>query len=134
MMDYTSEPPSSQLLTIQGTQPLNAEPPSSALVEFPITPDALVYCRNHGPVRLFDEAEYKVSFSGLGIEKALDLSMKELKESFETFTVEAVLQCAGNRRREMAAIKPVNGPCLIPILSKVRSSSPQQAYYGTMER
>lgn len=57
-MDYSREVPHSQLLIVRGHEPFNAEPKASALVEFPITPDDLVYCRNHGPVEDLDRHSY----------------------------------------------------------------------------
>ncbi|KAF8876735.1 Oxidoreductase, molybdopterin-binding domain-containing protein [Infundibulicybe gibba] len=81
-------PPHSELLVVQGAQPCNAEPLASALVEFNLTPEDLVYCRNHGPVREFDEDSYNLTIrTGDGKD----------------------FQCAGNRRKEMGAIKPVHG-------------------------
>jgi DMSO/TMAO reductase YedYZ molybdopterin-dependent catalytic subunit len=88
---YRNEPPHSQLLTIQGTEPFNAEPPASALVEFNLTPEDLVYCRNHGPVREFDEDTYPLTVKG-GVNRELNLTVKELKSSFTKVNVVAALQ------------------------------------------
>ncbi|KAJ6577239.1 Oxidoreductase, molybdopterin-binding domain-containing protein [Mycena capillaripes] len=106
-MNYADEPPHSGLLTVRGTEPYNAEPPAAALVEFEQTPEDLVYCRNHGPVCEYPEESYVLTI------KSCDtvlrrISMRELR-SFPKADVVAVLQCAGNRRKEMGAIKPVNG-------------------------
>lgn len=107
-MDYTQEPVHSELLSIQAKEPFNAEPTAAALSEFPITPEDLVYCRNHGPVREFDEATYKVKVGGL-VKTARVWTLSELKASFPKKEVVSVLQCAGIRRKEMGAIKKVNG-------------------------
>lgn len=107
-MEYTSEPPHSEILKVQGINPFNAEAPTSSLVEFNLTPEDLVYCRNHGPVREFDEEAYSVTIKG-GVGKELELTIPELKSTFTTVQVVAALQCAGNRRNEMGAIKPVSG-------------------------
>ncbi|KAF8072101.1 Oxidoreductase, molybdopterin-binding domain-containing protein [Lyophyllum atratum] len=107
-MDYSTEPPHSELLTVQGTNPFNAEAPVSSLVEFNITPEDLVYCRNHGPVREFDEETYVLTIKG-GVDRELQLTISTLKSTFTTTHVVAALQCAGNRRNEMGAIKPVSG-------------------------
>ncbi|KAJ2920619.1 hypothetical protein H1R20_g16474, partial [Candolleomyces eurysporus] len=107
-MDYSCEPVHSTLLNIQAKEPFNAEPTAAALVEFPITPEDLVYCRNHGPVREFDEDTYKLSISGL-VKQEVKQSVRELKTNFATKEVVAALQCAGIRRNEMGAIKKVNG-------------------------
>ncbi|KAG6896559.1 hypothetical protein C0992_007452 [Termitomyces sp. T32_za158] len=125
---YTAERPHSDLLKVQGDRPFNAEAPVASLVEFNITPEDLVYCRNHGPVREFDEETYSITIKG-GVDKELQYTISELKNSFPTVQVVAALQvrlfswfrspetdyklgsskCAGNRRNEMGAIKPVSG-------------------------
>jgi sulfite oxidase len=90
-MDYSTEPPHSELLFVQASQPFNAEPLTSALVEFDTTPEDLVYCRNHGPVREFDEETFTVLIKG-GVEKDLTLTVPELKSMFPLVQVVAVLQ------------------------------------------
>ncbi|KAJ3716182.1 Oxidoreductase, molybdopterin-binding domain-containing protein [Lentinula raphanica] len=107
-MDYSLEPPHSDKLFVQAQKPFNAEPPAAALVEFAYTPEELVYCRNHGPVREFEEDEYRISIKG-AVEKDLSISLPQLKSSFPKARVVAALQCAGNRRNEMGVIKPVHG-------------------------
>jgi len=109
-MNYADEPQRSDLLTIQGTEPFNAEPPAAALVEFEQTPEDLVYCRNHGPVCEYPEESYFLSVRlESGNTPLLRISVPELRSQFPKAEVVAVLQCAGNRRKEMGAIKPVNG-------------------------
>ncbi|KAH6913249.1 sulfite oxidase [Coprinopsis sp. MPI-PUGE-AT-0042] len=98
----------SSLLIVQGQVPFNAEPTAAALVEFPVTPEDLVYCRNHGPVREFDEASYTVKLGGM-LKQEGQWTVPELKNGFEKKEVVAALQCAGMRRKEMGALKPVNG-------------------------
>jgi DMSO/TMAO reductase YedYZ molybdopterin-dependent catalytic subunit len=90
-MDYTNEPPHSSLLTIQAKEPFNAEPSAAALVEFPITPEDLVYCRNHGPVRVFDEEMYRVQVGGC-VKSGRSWTVRELKGAFGKREVVAVLQ------------------------------------------
>lgn len=106
-MDYSCEPDHSTRLVIRGKEPFNAEPTAAALVEFPITPEELVYCRNHGPVREFDPDTYTVTFKGL--DKECQVTMSTIKSLFTKVETVAVLQCAGIRRKEMGAIKPVHG-------------------------
>ncbi|KAJ7578123.1 Oxidoreductase, molybdopterin-binding domain-containing protein [Mycena floridula] len=107
---YPIEPAhSSRLTTVQAQEPFNAEPPVEDLVEFNITPEELVYARNHGAVREFSSAEYNITVrlpSG-----AHRILLPELKERFSMVTVEAAMQCAGNRRSTMAKItgKEVKG-------------------------
>ncbi|KAJ7127173.1 sulfite oxidase [Mycena epipterygia] len=106
-MNYADEPQHSDLLLVQGTEPFNAEPPAAALVEFDRTPESLVYCRNHGPVLEYPEETYVLTVKDADAPPRR-ISMRDLR-SFPKADVVAVLQCAGNRRREMGAIKPVNG-------------------------
>ncbi|PPQ91010.1 hypothetical protein CVT25_013935 [Psilocybe cyanescens] len=105
-MDYSAEPIHSALLNVQQSQPFNAEPPASALVEFSITPEDLVYCRNHGPVREFDDSAYSIVIKG-GDKGKVQFSLTELK-AFPKTRIVAALQ-ASIRRKEMGAIRPVHG-------------------------
>lgn len=90
-MDYSDEPLHSNLLTVQSKEPFNAEPLASALVEFDQTPEELVYCRNHGPVREFDEDTYTLRVKG-GVERTLELRLKDLKANFAKVEIVAALQ------------------------------------------
>lgn len=90
-MDYTAEPTHSDRLDIQQAQPFNAEPSAADLVEFSLTPEELVYCRNHGPVLHFDEETYFVTFKG-GEKGDVRLSVAELKAACPKATIVAALQ------------------------------------------
>ncbi len=90
-MDYSAEPPHSDLLDVQALQPFNAEPPSDALVEFNLTPEELVYCRNHGPVRVFPEDDYCITIKGM-VEQEMSLSLRDIKASYPKISVVAALQ------------------------------------------
>jgi sulfite oxidase len=90
-MDYSEEPAHSSILIVQAQEPFNAEPTAAALVEFPITPEDLVYCRNHGPVREFDEASYALKLGGMLKEEA-QWTVSEMKASFQKVEVVAALQ------------------------------------------
>lgn len=90
-MDYTTEPPYSTQLNVQGTKPLNAEPSAAALVEFNITPEELLYCRNHGPVRVFDEEAYSLTVKGTS-KGDINLSLAHLKSHYRLHHVTATLQ------------------------------------------
>ncbi|KAI0346295.1 molybdopterin binding oxidoreductase [Trametopsis cervina] len=107
-IDYSREVSHSPLLIVRGTQPFNAEPKASALVQFPITPDDLVYCRNHGPVEDLDRDSYSITIK---VEGGGDVryTVRDLEARFEKHQVIAALQCAGNRRKEMNQVKKVNG-------------------------
>ncbi|CCL98775.1 uncharacterized protein FIBRA_00780 [Fibroporia radiculosa] len=115
-MDYSMEVMHSDLLIVRAQEPFNAEPKAAALVEFPITPDELVYCRNHGPVQEYDEDNFEIRVrvsntqdgaTSTPVERTL--TAKDIREKFDKIEVEAALQCAGNRRKEMSSIKRVVG-------------------------
>ncbi|TBU41637.1 molybdopterin binding oxidoreductase [Dichomitus squalens] len=106
-MDYSGEVPHSEHLVVRGTEPFNAEPTAAALVEFPITPEDLVYCRNHSPVLDIDESTWSVQVNGA--ERSRSFTLEELQTKFPRVEVVAALQCAGNRRKEMDQVKPVKG-------------------------
>ena len=90
-MDFTSEPLHSPLLHIQEPQPFNAEPSAASLVEFALTPEELVYCRNHGPVREFDEESYTVVVKQNG-NNDVRIRLSEVKANLPLIHVVAVLQ------------------------------------------
>ncbi|TDL25781.1 molybdopterin binding oxidoreductase [Rickenella mellea] len=107
-MDYSREVEHHQHVIVRGRQPFNAEPHGAALVEFKYTPEELMYCRNHGPVEDVDEDTYAVTVDGQ-IPNVQELTIKTLRREFTANSVVAALQCAGNRRKEMATIKKVKG-------------------------
>jgi len=90
-MDFSSEPVHSSLLHIQEPQPFNAEPSAASLVEFALTPEELVYCRNHGPVREFDAESYPLVVKRNG-ENDVRLRLSEIKANLPLTHVVAVLQ------------------------------------------
>lgn len=90
-MDYSSEPAHSPHLIVRGMEPFNAEPPADALVRFQRTPGELVYCRNHGPVKEFDEDKYRVNVTG-GVRNPLQLSVHDLRTKYPKVEVVAALQ------------------------------------------
>jgi len=93
-MDFSCEPPHSSRLIVQDPQPFNAEPSASSLVEFNITPEELIYCRNHGPVRKFDEDNYVLIVKG-SRSGDVTLTVKDLKANFHRHCIVAALQVGG---------------------------------------
>jgi len=89
-------------------EPLNSEPKLSELVANQITPLEHFYVRNHGPIPQVSADEVRLTVDGL-VHKKLDLGVAELQGKHKAHTVEATLTCAGNRREEMARIKPIPG-------------------------
>ena len=92
---------------VHGTDPFNAETEPAALAEGAITATDAFYVRNHGAV---PEAagEWRLRVDG-AVERPLDLSLATLREALPEYTVTATLQCAGNRRAGLIAIRDIPG-------------------------
>ena len=88
--------------------PYNAEPQRDRLRERFVTDQADFYVRSHGDVPEIDAAKHRLHVGGL-VATPLDIGMAELRTRFAERTVEAVLQCAGNRRADLDAVAPVTG-------------------------
>jgi sulfite oxidase len=95
-------------LKVRSEKPLNAEPELADLVRERLTPTELFYVRNHGPIPEVKAADHRLSISGL-VEQTREYTLAELRDKFKPQSAEATLTCAGNRREEMSAIKPVGG-------------------------
>lgn len=66
------------------------------------------YVRSHGAIPAVDASQHRITVGGR-VGRPLTLSMEELRRYFPQRSVEAILQCAGNRRIDMAQVKPVSG-------------------------
>jgi sulfite oxidase len=94
-------------LIVHRDNPFNAEPSLEALCQSPVTPVDLFFIRNHGDVPSVDPAAYRLSIENTP--RLMLLSLNDLQHRFAKVTVEATLQCAGNRRQELMAIQPIPG-------------------------
>lgn len=97
----------SQLLVHQA-QPLNAETPPKLLRHSFLTSQDCFYVRTHGSVPVVDAATYRVLITG-EVQRTVELSLDELRALSPARTVTATLECAGNRRAELTAVKPIPG-------------------------
>jgi sulfite oxidase len=88
--------------------PFNGEPPLEDLRAAPITPTPLFFARSHGTIPAIDGREYRLAITGL-VREPCSLSLDDLKNRYPATTLTATLQCAGNRRQELAAYAPVPG-------------------------
>lgn len=88
--------------------PYNAEPPLWALAGQPITAVDTFYSRNHGPVPDLDPASWRLRVDGL-VDQELDLSLADLRAGSPERTLTATLQCAGNRRAGLIAVRDIPG-------------------------
>lgn len=97
-----------QDLIVHTEVPHNAEPALEHLVSNWITPVRYFYVRSHAPVPQIDTESYRLSVEGL-VEQPLNLSLAELRDRFSRTDVTATMCCAGNRRSEHSAVRPVDG-------------------------
>ena len=94
-------------LIIHGSHPLNAEPPLPKLRDSYLTPQDLLYVRSHGGIPKLDGVAHRVTVGGQ-VSRPVALSLDDIK-AMPTRTVRAVMQCAGNRRADLRAVRPVKG-------------------------
>jgi len=119
---YLHEPARSDVLLVRSEKPFNAEPPPGLLVRSAITPIEHFYKRNHFPIPAPVQPEkYELE---IALEQSSDLkhepgatsptrgaahlSLERLRQ-YPKHSVTATLQCAGNRRTEMAQVRTVKG-------------------------
>jgi sulfite oxidase len=95
-------------MIVHQQEPYNAEPPRAALADRALTPLDAFYSRNHGPIPHIDQETWRVRVEGL-VEHQLQLSLAQLRETFEQQTLVATLQCAGNRRTGLLEIRDIPG-------------------------
>jgi sulfite oxidase len=98
-------------MLVHEVEPFNAEPTSAALVEHLLTPLDCFYSRNHGAIPVLEEARWRLAVDGL-VDHALNLSLADLQRRFEHHSVTATLQCAGNRRAELATVRDIPNEAL----------------------
>jgi sulfite oxidase len=95
-------------LIVHEQEPFNAETGLSALAEGPLTATDAFYVRGHGAVPEVDPARWRLRVDG-AVERELSLSVASLREAFREREVTATLQCAGNRRAGLIAIREIPG-------------------------
>lgn len=100
--------PAGKDLIVRSAAPFNAEPALKALTADTLTSFRHFYVRSHGPVPRVFGRDYRVRIEGM-VGKPREFSLAELKEFGPATEQAATLTCAGNRRLEMSAIKPVAG-------------------------
>ncbi|OJV05892.1 MAG: hypothetical protein BGO20_12685 [Bosea sp. 67-29] len=88
-------------LHVHDEEALNAEPPLDLLDEA-ITPVDAFFIRNNGALPdIADESAWTLTIDG-EVERPTVWTLPELKDAFETVTVTAVLECAGNGRSQFS--------------------------------
>ena len=95
-------------LIVHEEEPFNAETGLAALAEGPVTATDAFYVRGHAAVPEIEPTEWRLHVDGV-VERELDLSLATLREAFREREVTATLQCAGNRRAGLIAIRDIPG-------------------------
>jgi sulfite oxidase len=91
---------------VQTEQPFNGNAPLSYLCQQFMTPTELFFARNHGTIPEVETEQYCLRVDGL-VDTVSEFSLDAIQQDFEQVEVMAVLQCAGNRRDELAEIAPI---------------------------
>jgi sulfite oxidase len=91
---------------VRSEEPFNGGPPVREMVRSHITPTDLFFSRNHGNVPDVDADAYRLEIMGK-VSKPMSFSLDEIKSRFARVSIPATLQCAGNRREEMIALRPI---------------------------
>jgi sulfite oxidase len=94
-------------LIVHEQEPFNAETDRASLISSVTATDAF-YVRGHGAVPEIDPAAWRLRVDGL-VERELSLSLETLREAFVEQTLTATLQCAGNRREGLVAVRDIPG-------------------------
>jgi sulfite oxidase len=95
-------------LVVHEQEPFNAETGLRSLDAGAVTTTDAFYVRNHGPVPEIGLDGWRLRVGGL-VERELSLSLETLREAFREREVTATLQCAGNRRAGLMAIRDIPG-------------------------
>ena len=94
--------------TVRDAEGLNAGPPPGVLLDSFVTPAALFFTRSHAPTPSVNPAAWTLRVDGL-VERPLSLTLDELTRDFEPREVTATMICAGLRRDELMAVRPIPG-------------------------
>jgi sulfite oxidase len=94
-------------LVVHQEAPFNAETSVESLGDS-VTETNAFYVRNHGRVPEIDPGAWRLRVEGM-VGRTLSLSLATLREAFRERTVTATLQCAGNRRARLMAIRDIPG-------------------------
>lgn len=95
-------------MIIHEEDPFNAEPPPRVLAAGDVTPVDAFYSRNHGPIPTIAADDWRLHVGGR-VARPRVFTLAEIQQQFPTHAVTATLQCAGNRRADLAAVRPIPG-------------------------
>ena len=107
---FVSDPARDETLRLITQKPCNAETPNTGLADSFLTPNELFYVRNHMWVPVVDDPDSHDISIELPSGDTRNYTVGELKRRFKQHSVTAVLQCSGNRRKDMTDLaKKTNG-------------------------
>ena len=95
-------------MLVRQKYPLNVGAPLELNRQAFVTPQSCFFVRNHGSVPHVDVRRYRLAITGR-VRVPFAFSLDELRNHFPPSTLMATLQCAGHRRDELAALKPIAG-------------------------
>lgn len=95
-------------MIVHDAEPYNAETSRAALAACSITPIEAFYGRNHGPIPELDPDAWRLEVTGL-LDRTLTLSLDRLRAGFPPRELVVTLQCAGNRRAALLAVREIPG-------------------------
>jgi sulfite oxidase len=96
---------------VRDDQWYNSGPPPELLRAAFETPSDLFFTRNHAAVPAVDPASWRLQVSGL-VERPMELTLQQLRETLPRQAVGATLACAGLRRDELHAHRAIPGEVL----------------------
>ena len=95
-------------LHVYQEDPLNVGTSLAYLRRAFLTPQDHFFVRTHGSLPIMDRETYRLVVNGL-VQQELQLSFTDLLTRFEEYTLTASVVCAGSRRDELAALRPLPG-------------------------
>ena len=118
---YSNDPSVSPLLKLHSDKPVNAECAPSLLADTWITPDELLFVRNHHPVPVVSAESHSITLSGIGLGNGKSFSLEEIKQRYPKVEVVSTLQCGGNRRQGMNEVaKTLGSPWNVTAIGTAR--------------
>lgn len=95
-------------MIVHEAEPFNAESPTEVLAADLVTPVEAFYSRNHGPIPQITSDGWQLKVDGM-VDTPATFLLHDLQDRFEHVTLTATMQCAGNRRAVLNAVREIPG-------------------------